>query len=233
MPCHAIPKGGVFTTAYYLRNIRTNIVARRAERGERRLVVYADNARSDTGVATRTVCNNYFLWIALHSPYSPDLAPSDFFLFSCLEISKAASEDSNSGLQMNFFRESEKIWTKSALTLLKPFFGSGSAEWTDALQYCRKWKVHAMKQTMVHWVILDSAQIWRRWSHRGTSDNYILQAIHFASNSQMLSRRRNCWEWVALWIFTMAWPDDEKFRLENPSISSCRGKVSFHVTFFA
>jgi hypothetical protein len=30
------------------------------------------------------------------------------FLFSCLEISKAASEDSNSDLQMNFFRESEK-----------------------------------------------------------------------------------------------------------------------------
>jgi hypothetical protein len=53
-----------------------------------------------------------------------------------LGISKTASKDRNSGLQMKFVRESEKIWTKSALTLWKRFFGSGLRDWTDALQYC-------------------------------------------------------------------------------------------------
>jgi hypothetical protein len=35
---------------------------------------------------------------------------------------------------MNFFRESEKVWTKSALTLWKRFSGSGSTDWTHASQ---------------------------------------------------------------------------------------------------
>jgi hypothetical protein len=41
------------------------------------------------------------------------------FLFSCLVISKTTSKEYNSGLQMNFFRESGKLWTKSPLTLWK------------------------------------------------------------------------------------------------------------------
>jgi hypothetical protein len=69
--------------------------------------------------------------MAPHPPYSLDLAPFDFFLLGYL---KTASEDSNSGLQMNFFRESEKFWTKSVLTLWKRVSGSGSTNWTNALQ---------------------------------------------------------------------------------------------------
>jgi hypothetical protein len=56
--------------------------------------------------------------------------------FSCVGISKPISKESNSGLQINFVQESEKFWTKSALTFLKRFFGSGSTDWTDALQHC-------------------------------------------------------------------------------------------------
>jgi hypothetical protein len=37
------------------------------------------------------------------------------------------------------------------------------------LQHSSKWKVRGMKQTIVHWVILDSAQIWRCSSHHGAS----------------------------------------------------------------
>jgi hypothetical protein len=51
-----------------------------------------------------------------------------------LDISQTASKDVNSGLQMNFFREPEKFWTKSALTLWKRFSESGSTDWTHALQ---------------------------------------------------------------------------------------------------
>jgi hypothetical protein len=63
-----------------------------------------------------------------------------------LGISKTASKDSNSGLQMKFFRESEKFWTKSRLTLWKRFSGSGSTDWTDALEH---WSIGALE----HWSI--------------------------------------------------------------------------------
>jgi hypothetical protein len=56
--------------------------------------------------------------------------------FSCFGISKIASKDGNSGLPMNFFRESEKFRTKAALTFWKRFSGSGSTDWADALQHC-------------------------------------------------------------------------------------------------
>jgi hypothetical protein len=63
-------------------------------------------------------------------------------------------------------------------------FGSDSLEvsrsraWTNALQHCSiaalqhcsKWKVRGMRETIIHWVILDSAQIRRSSSRRGTSD---------------------------------------------------------------
>jgi hypothetical protein len=107
--------------------------------------MHADNARPHTAKVTRAFSDDNFLRIArysLHSSYSPDLAPSDFFLFG---ISKIASKDSNSGLQMNFFRESEKFSTKSVLTLSQRFSGNGSTDWTDALQPCSKWKVPGMQ----------------------------------------------------------------------------------------
>jgi hypothetical protein len=67
-----------------------------------------------------------------------------------LGISKVVSKDSNSRLQMNFFRESEKFWTKSALALWKRFSESESTDWTNAFQHFSKWKVLGMKETMVH-----------------------------------------------------------------------------------
>jgi hypothetical protein len=41
----AMPKGEMFTAAYYVRNILTETAARPGERGERKFVVQVDNAR--------------------------------------------------------------------------------------------------------------------------------------------------------------------------------------------
>jgi hypothetical protein len=70
--------------AYHIRNILTEIVARRGQRGERRLVVHAYNARPHPAKMTRAFCDDNFLRIASHPPHpsdSPDLASSDLFLF--------------------------------------------------------------------------------------------------------------------------------------------------------
>jgi hypothetical protein len=104
-----MPKGEMLRTAHYIPNILTEIIARRGvERGERRLVVHADNAKPDSAKMTRAFCDDNFLRIAPHPPYSTDLASSDFscFLFGDLKT-RLQSKDSNSGLQMKFFRDSE------------------------------------------------------------------------------------------------------------------------------
>jgi hypothetical protein len=69
----AMPKGEMFTAAYYIRNILTAIVACRGERGERRLVVHAENARPHTAKVTRAFYDGNFMRIASHPCYSPDL----------------------------------------------------------------------------------------------------------------------------------------------------------------
>jgi hypothetical protein len=73
------------------------------------------------------------LRIAAYPPHWPDLASSGFFLFSCLSISKLASKDSNSDLQVNFLRDSQKFWRTSALILWKRFSGG---EWINRLDRC-------------------------------------------------------------------------------------------------
>jgi hypothetical protein len=61
-----------------------------------------------------------------------------------LDISKTASEDINSGLQMNFFREFEKSRTKLVLTLWKRFSGS---EWINRFDGC----IAALQQMESTW----------------------------------------------------------------------------------
>jgi histone-lysine N-methyltransferase SETMAR len=55
------------------------------ERNERRSVRHLDKARPHTATVRRAVCGDNFLRIASHLPYSPDLAPSDVFLFQRLK----------------------------------------------------------------------------------------------------------------------------------------------------
>jgi histone-lysine N-methyltransferase SETMAR len=44
-------------------------------------VIHADDAKTHTGEKCRTFCEENELRLAPHPPYSPDLAPSDLFLF--------------------------------------------------------------------------------------------------------------------------------------------------------
>jgi hypothetical protein len=76
-----MPKGENFTAADPIRKILSEIVARReVERGEKRLVAYADNARSDIANVTRAFCDDNFLLIAPHSPDLPGLIPPDLIV---------------------------------------------------------------------------------------------------------------------------------------------------------
>jgi hypothetical protein len=80
----ALPKGGKFSAQYYTNNILIDISDWRRLAGERipnKLWVHADNARPrNAKVSTDFIALNRMKQ-ATHPPHSPDLAPSDFFLF--------------------------------------------------------------------------------------------------------------------------------------------------------
>jgi histone-lysine N-methyltransferase SETMAR len=81
----ALPKGRGFNAECYRDHILTELIRFRREAGERYLVIPADNARPSTAQKCRTFCAENGLRPATHSPYSPDLTPSDFFLFGYVQ----------------------------------------------------------------------------------------------------------------------------------------------------
>jgi histone-lysine N-methyltransferase SETMAR len=76
-----LPKGRAFSAEYYRGNIFAPLIQLQPEDNGRKLVVHTENARAHTAQKYRTFCEENGLPLASHPPYSPDLAPSDFFLF--------------------------------------------------------------------------------------------------------------------------------------------------------
>jgi histone-lysine N-methyltransferase SETMAR len=73
-----LPKGCTFNAEYYRDNILAALTQLQSEDDGRKLVVHVDNA---TAQKCRTFYEENGLRLAPHPPYSPDLVPSDFFLF--------------------------------------------------------------------------------------------------------------------------------------------------------
>jgi transposase len=76
-----LPKGSTFNAEYYRDNILSALTQFQPGDDGRKLVVHADNAKAHTAQKCRTFCQENGLRLAPHRPYSPDLTPSDFFLF--------------------------------------------------------------------------------------------------------------------------------------------------------
>jgi hypothetical protein len=77
----ALPKGRSFNAEYYRDNVLAALTQFQPEDDGKKLVVHAYNARAHTAQKCRTFCEENGLRLAAHPPDSPDLAPSDFFLF--------------------------------------------------------------------------------------------------------------------------------------------------------
>jgi histone-lysine N-methyltransferase SETMAR len=77
-------KGRKFNTGYYIAEILELLSRWRsieATGNERKLLVHVDNARPHAAKLSTQYFNENLMKSALHPPYSPDLAPSDFYLF--------------------------------------------------------------------------------------------------------------------------------------------------------
>jgi hypothetical protein len=94
------------------------------------------------------------------------------------------SKDSDSGLHMNFFREPEKFWTKSALALWKPFSGSGSTYWTNALRQIESTRneigngplSYSYQGSDLEMLIVGYPRPWRSWCNAlSDSEHWLLE----------------------------------------------------------
>jgi transposase len=77
----APPKGSTFNSECYHVNILAEPRSLCLQFNGRKLVIHADNVRPHTAQKCQAFCEEKWLCLAGHPPYSHDLAASDFFLF--------------------------------------------------------------------------------------------------------------------------------------------------------
>ena len=78
-------QGNTVNSTNYVNTLEKLKARLRRVRSEKVSIIHHDNARPHTSLDTRTTSDRLGLRTLPHPPYSPDLAPSDFFLFPKLK----------------------------------------------------------------------------------------------------------------------------------------------------
>ena len=84
----SLPRGKTVTSEYYsnlLIKLRRTMSTTRKLRRNDQLLLLQDNAPAHKARNTMNTCLDLNIRILPHPPYSPDLAPSDFFLFPSMK----------------------------------------------------------------------------------------------------------------------------------------------------
>lgn len=85
----ALPAAMTWTADYFVESILSKIVEsepfQRSRRQKQKFIVHMDNAPVHTAATVKRMMTENNLCSAPHPPYSPDLAPSDFYLFGTLK----------------------------------------------------------------------------------------------------------------------------------------------------
>ncbi|XP_015794241.1 histone-lysine N-methyltransferase SETMAR-like [Tetranychus urticae] len=121
-----MPKGTTINSDSYcqiLDELRENIKEKRRGKLRSKVILLHDNARPHTSQATRTKISELGFQPLDHPPYSPDLAPSDYFLFKNLKYSlkgkRFDSETEVTNALNAFFRSKSPEWYRSGISSLK------------------------------------------------------------------------------------------------------------------
>jgi hypothetical protein len=86
------PRGWKWTSYNYIDSILPEICALHIAGDRNKLVIHADNARPHGSTRVKRYQEEHGLRTAPHPRYSPDLAPSDFFLFGYVKRALQGSE---------------------------------------------------------------------------------------------------------------------------------------------
>jgi hypothetical protein len=128
----ALPKGRKFSTQYYTNNILIAISDWRRLAGERspnKLWVHADNAPPHNAEVSTDFIALTRMKQAPHPPYSPDLAPADFFLFG--DVKRKLMGYHTESPSKLLIRLRVILWEIPRKTLNAVFL-----EWMERLQKC-------------------------------------------------------------------------------------------------
>ena len=134
-----LPKGVTINSDYYtqvLQELRQAIKSERRGKLSKGVLLLHDNARPHTSQQTSTAIRDLGYEVVPHPPYSPDLAPSDFWLFGPMK--KALRGKRFYSLQQlatsvsKWARETPKEWYSAGLQKLPD-------RWTTCIQRKGDW----------------------------------------------------------------------------------------------
>jgi len=121
-----LQKGTTINSDYYcalLDRLKTEIAKKRPHLQKKKVLFHQDNAPCHKSMKTMAKLNELRFELLTHPPYSPDLAPSDFFLFSDLKRmlagKKFKSNDEVISETEAYFDEKEKSYYKSGIEKLE------------------------------------------------------------------------------------------------------------------
>ena len=88
---HAVPRHTTVTSAYYSNVLRSQLLrhlrTERSEKVKNGWILHHDNAPAHTARLTQECLQELNVSVLPHPPYSPDLAPCDFWLFPTIKNS--------------------------------------------------------------------------------------------------------------------------------------------------
>ncbi|KAK6725765.1 hypothetical protein RB195_004217 [Necator americanus] len=115
-------RSGVYSDVYIeqLRSFKTNLENTRPQ--QREVYFQHNNTQSHIGKMTKAELNKFFWTILPHPPYFPDLAPSDYHLFSYLQRHLNGQDfqtrdDIKKALEQFFKEQSPAFWSKGIYDL--------------------------------------------------------------------------------------------------------------------
>lgn len=121
-----LQKGTTINSDYYcalLDRLKAEIANKRPHLQKKKVLFHQDNAPCHRSMKTMAKLNELGFELLTHPPYSPDLAPSDFFLFSDLKRmlagKKFKSNDEVIAETEAYFDEKEKSYYKSGIEKLE------------------------------------------------------------------------------------------------------------------
>jgi len=147
-----IPRGQTVNQEFYLgvlKRLRERVWRTRPElwrTGE--WLIHHDNAPTNMALRIRQFLTSQGMTLVPHPPYSPDLAPADFFF--CFPKWKGAWKGGNLTLWRTLSQLRQECWTASKLRSSRDVSNSGNRDWISAYHPMES----TLKATNVFFVIL-------------------------------------------------------------------------------
>lgn len=127
-----LEKGSTINSDIYiatLRKLKEAIRKKRPQKDIHAIQLHHDNARPHTSFATNQVIAKMGWSVIPHPPYSPDLAPSDFYLFGPMKSNLRGQRFDD----LDEVKAALKLWVRQCSA---EFFQSGFQAWTKRWSKC-------------------------------------------------------------------------------------------------